>query len=1555
MGLNKKIRRLFALLLALVLVTSVDGLGVLTFAEEVEGAPVGVQNGSFEDWTWGPRVLTGWEVDAATDAVMSDKWTADGPQDGVTFIQFWSNSAYQAEIYQDVTGLEPGNYYLQAYTQSSGGQNGCYLYANGTEQSPLTKTVTASTGWQKIVVKGIVVAEDGKAQIGLSMDANAGDWLSLDNVTLVKEQEVPEAPDNIPNGSFEEWSGEPEKPDGWEIDETTAAADAVMSKKTSNVQHEANAISFWSAEDYKVNLYQEVTDLEPGYYYLSGYTQNGGGQNSGYLYASGTAQSVSQTMIPRSDYWRQTVVRGIKVEEDGIARIGLYTDANAGNWISLDNLTLVKEKNQDQPYKLLKGGDISELTYVEDEGGIYRDADGNAGDALQILRETGFEFARLRLYNSPGKGKGDGLYYCKEGYEDEADILTLAKRAANKGMEIELSFHYGDYWTNGVTNIIPADWQPEIAGMNDSDAVNKLCELIYDYTYDFMEKMKAQGTVPAYVSLGNEIQGGILFPYGKNAVDTWPNLARFLNSGSKAVKDSSPDSQVIIHLDDAGNDDKYTKFFDNCDTYEVNYDVIGPSYYPFWTDKNVDKIVDFCDMLIERYQRNIMIMETGFNYSATLPNGNPGQLTDNGDDYIGIYDSTPEGQKYFMAEVFNGLKTIGLGTEYSCLGDLYWDPIMIEQEGVGWAMIEATDEPDINAVSNTTLFDFDHKLLPVKDVYAYNSEGTDVGSISGKIVSNGNPNLGIGNMEAEFILGDGTHNIKTDRYGTFYLNNIPAGTYDVALTVSGMNSALEADMNVTVEKGSTARLTLPVTGVTIAGNVTDNNNTPLANVTIWAKQGNVEYSAATDAAGNYSLVDIPAGDYEITAVKIGYHSSEAQNVQMGIGETVSDKDFQLTLTSGSVNGKVVTSANGAEEPISEATITAELNGVKTTVQTDANGDYMLEYLEAGETYTIRVKKKGYLEETFDITVVLGETTTADKVTLTADIGSIRGIVKDANGNVIVGANVLVKDKSIAEEVQYNVTTDAAGGFEIEKAISGDYTISAVKNGYMNSAKRSITVSFADETDVNTIILATPVTIINMGFEDGSTTDIPAGWDDWKAPAGWKVSGTVSAVNGPAIARQDRTPFQGTVEGTFALSMWMDTAFTAEASQTITNLAPGTYLLRAQTYSGINKDFYMYAKDSSGNVIGKTDISLSGSFKDTILEFTTTETQCTIGFYADAGGGDWAVVDAVELGALAYIPVYSINYVLNDSVAKPAQNSNPASYVKGTAVTLTNPARNGYTFGGWYTDAAFRNKVTSITAAETGVKTFYAKWTEIKYNIKYELNGGTNHKQNPATFANGTALTLYAPTKKGFVFDGWYLNNKFTGNKVTTIGNSETQNITLYAKWTKTEIQFKNSTLTLAPNKTTTNLKNITGKTGTVSWTTSNKKIATVDANGKVKAIAAGKAKITVKVNDVSKSFYVKVTPKQVTSLKAVKKGSTGAKLSWKKIKDASGYQFEMKTGSKGSYKVVKTLSSAGKITYTQSKLKKGTTYTFRVRAYKTIDGKKVFGNYSTVKKYTVKK
>ena len=109
-------------------------------------------------------------------------------------------------------------------------------------------------------------------------------------------------------------------------------------------------------------------------------------------------------------------------------------------------------------------------------------------------------------------------------------------------------------------------------------------------------------------------------------------------------------------------------------------------------------------------------METGFTFNDYLPSGYTGQLVDDGP-YEDYYEG-PEGQRDFILELFNGLKSV---TDGRCIGDLYWDPIMVEQDGVGWAILESTDKADKNVISNTTIFDFDHKILPVINAFKYNN------------------------------------------------------------------------------------------------------------------------------------------------------------------------------------------------------------------------------------------------------------------------------------------------------------------------------------------------------------------------------------------------------------------------------------------------------------------------------------------------------------------------------------------------------------------------------------------------------------------------------------------------------------------------------------------------------------------------------------------------------------------------------------------------------------------------------------------------------------------
>lgn len=78
----------------------------------------------------------------------------------------------------------------------------------------------------------------------------------------------------------------------------------------------------------------------------------------------------------------------------------------------------------------------------------------------------------------------------------------------------------------------------------------------------------------------------------------------------------------------------------------------------------------------------------------------------------------------------------------------------------------------------------------------------------------------------------------------------------------------------------------------------------------------------------------------------------------------------------------------------------------------------------------------------------------------------------------------------------------------------------------------------------------------------------------------------------------------------------------------------------------------------------------------------------------------------------------------------------------------------------------------------------------------------------------------------------------------------------------------------------------------------------------------------------------------------VKAGKKKAGLIWKKVSGASGYEVYRKTGKKGSYKKIKTITKGTTVKYTNGKLKSRQQYYYRVRAYRTVGSKKIYGTYS---------
>ena len=108
-----------------------------------------------------------------------------------------------------------------------------------------------------------------------------------------------------------------------------------------------------------------------------------------------------------------------------------------------------------------------------------------------------------------------------------------------------------------------------------------------------------------------------------------------------------------------------------------------------------------------------------------------------------------------------------------------------------------------------------------------------------------------------------------------------------------------------------------------------------------------------------------------------------------------------------------------------------------------------------------------------------------------------------------------------------------------------------------------------------------------------------------------------------------------------------------------------------------------------------------------------------------------------------------------------------------------PTRDGYIFGGWYTDTDCTNEYDFAIGVTADI-TLYAKWTVNTYTVTFNTDGGSAVDSQTVNY-NSTATTPTAPTKEGYTFAGWYTDTGCTN--VYDFSAAVTESITLYAKWT----------------------------------------------------------------------------------------------------------------------------------------------------------------------------
>ena len=359
------------------------------------------------------------------------------------------------------------------------------------------------------------------------------------------------------------------------------------------------------------------------------------------------------------------------------------------------------------------GGDISLLPTYEEHGANYMDQDGQPiSDMLTFLKEQGWNTMRVRLFVDPSlasdEAKGQGVR------QDLEYVKAFGKRIKEAGLKFMLDFHYSDTWADPSQQGTPTSWTPA-----PNENTLPIEEIVYQYTKECLEALVAAGATPDFIQTGNEISFGMLWDSGCKVDansdwndykdDNWDRFSTVLKNASKACREVCPEAKIIIHTEQCANNPTLdVAFFKHIEKYEIDYDIIGTSYYPYYKGpiSNLDKGLK--ELETNFPDKQIMVVETGCAYHWAVGDQDQG------------YPTTYEGQRQFTEDLITMLN------KHANVNGLFWWFPEANEYGLDWDTQRVTD-----GWYNAGLFDNETgRALPaLYELKNFNDGGTDIGAI----------------------------------------------------------------------------------------------------------------------------------------------------------------------------------------------------------------------------------------------------------------------------------------------------------------------------------------------------------------------------------------------------------------------------------------------------------------------------------------------------------------------------------------------------------------------------------------------------------------------------------------------------------------------------------------------------------------------------------------------------------------------------------------------------------------------------------------------------------
>lgn len=400
----------------------------------------------------------------------------------------------------------------------------------------------------------------------------------------------------------------------------------------------------------------------------------------------------------------------------------LLLTLSGSGWKAEPTILVPKVEGLSQDFLL--GADVSSLLAEEASGVVYKNFEGEPQDMLKTLSEAGVNYVRVRVWNDPFDAEGNG-YGGGNCTVDTA--IQIGRRAAQYGMGLLVDFHYSDFWADPAKQQTPKAWA--------NLTLEEKEQAIYDDTVESIQRIQNSGVTIGMVQIGNETTKGFC---GETTV---PKQYALMASAAKAVRDTNPEIQIVVHYTNP-DCEKYKTIAATLEVYGVDYDIFATSYYPYWHG-TLENLTQQLQAVIDRSGKKVMVAETSWAYTLEDTDGHGNtigqQLT-----YDKPYPFTVQGQARELSDVIELMAHFG----DSAVGVFYWEPGWIsvpgetweernslwEANGSGWASSYSADyDPDDagvyfggSACDNQALFDAQGNPLESLKTFTYVRTGTDV-------------------------------------------------------------------------------------------------------------------------------------------------------------------------------------------------------------------------------------------------------------------------------------------------------------------------------------------------------------------------------------------------------------------------------------------------------------------------------------------------------------------------------------------------------------------------------------------------------------------------------------------------------------------------------------------------------------------------------------------------------------------------------------------------------------------------------------------------------------